>query len=243
MSKGQVRSNRETKKPKKRSQRSPQPLPRSRTLRLRPRRNSGKSCSCRLQSRQECGGFGCLGCGGEDRLLVGFEDGKPGREILRVIGAGLVGDLKIGAEEDGSEFGDQLLHRIGLVAEAVSELAIAAVLAAGPVAKLMAQRGKVRFRWRARRGANEGLAWRQVDAVRRRTVVGPAAAMMDSCAGRGDESLGLLDRAARRHRAPPGLNQKRSRNRLCLAKSVQPPATASMFHRRRPIYRVRFHQR
>jgi hypothetical protein len=50
-----------------------------------------------LQSCAERGGFGCLGCGGEDRLLVGFEDGKPGRGILRVIGAGIVCDVQIGA--------------------------------------------------------------------------------------------------------------------------------------------------
>ena len=59
-----------------------------------------------LQCRQKCGGFGCLGCRGENRLLVGFEDGKPGREVLRVIRAWLAGDLKIGTEERGSEFGD-----------------------------------------------------------------------------------------------------------------------------------------
>jgi len=59
-----------------------------------------------VQSREECGGFGCLGCGGENCLLVGLHDGKPGREILGVIRARLASDLKIGAEEGGSEFGD-----------------------------------------------------------------------------------------------------------------------------------------
>jgi hypothetical protein len=58
-----------------------------------------------LQSREERGGFRRLRCGGEDRLLVGFEDGQPGREILGMIRAGIVGDAEIGAEEGGSEFG------------------------------------------------------------------------------------------------------------------------------------------
>ena len=58
--------------------------------------------------------------------------GEPGREILGVIRAGLVGDAEIGAEEGGSEFGDQLLDRIGLVAEALAELPMAAALGAGP---------------------------------------------------------------------------------------------------------------
>jgi hypothetical protein len=59
-----------------------------------------------LESRQGRGGFGRLGCGGEDRPLVGLQHGKPGREILRMIGAGIVGDAQIGAEEGSSEFGD-----------------------------------------------------------------------------------------------------------------------------------------
>ena len=49
---------------------------------------------------------------------------------MRVIRARLVGDAQIGAEERGPEFGDQLLHRIGLVAEALAELPIAARLMA-----------------------------------------------------------------------------------------------------------------
>ncbi len=119
-----------------------------------------------MQSREERGGFGCLEGGGEDRLLVGLHDGEPGREILRVIGAGIVGDLKIGTEEGGAEFGNRLLDRIGLIAEALAELPIAAALGAGPVAKLMTQRGKVGFRRRARLGADEGFAWWQVWVAR-----------------------------------------------------------------------------
>src|ERR1700730_2487136 len=42
------------------------------------------------------------------------------------------------------------------------ELAMAAALGAGPVAKLMTQRGQVGFRRRARLGADEGVARRQV---------------------------------------------------------------------------------
>jgi hypothetical protein len=63
-----------------------------------------------------------------------------------VIGAGIVGDAQIGAEKGGAEFGNQLLDRIGLVAEAFAELPMAAALGAGPVAKLMTERGKVGFR-------------------------------------------------------------------------------------------------
>jgi hypothetical protein len=65
---------------------------------------SGRSRT--LLSREKRGRFGRFGCGGEDRLRVGLQHSKPGREILRVIGAGIVGDAQIGAEESGSEFGD-----------------------------------------------------------------------------------------------------------------------------------------
>jgi len=62
-----------------------------------------------LQGREERGDFKCLGCGGENCLLVGLHDGQPGREILRVIRSRRIGDAEIGAEEGGSEFGDQLI--------------------------------------------------------------------------------------------------------------------------------------
>src|SRR6202035_4995294 len=55
-----------------------------------------------------------------------LHDGKPGGEILRVIGAGLVGDLKIGTEEGSAKRGDKHLHRIGVIAEALSKLPVAA---------------------------------------------------------------------------------------------------------------------
>jgi hypothetical protein len=38
----------------------------------------------------------------EDRVLVGFENRKPRRQILRVIRARHVGDAEIGAKERGT---------------------------------------------------------------------------------------------------------------------------------------------
>jgi hypothetical protein len=104
-----------------------------------------------LQRRQERGGFGRLRSGGENRLLVGLHHGQPVFEILRVIGAGFIADAEIGTQECGSEFGDKFFHRIGVIAEALAELAIAAVLAARPVGQLMQQRGIVGLGGRARR--------------------------------------------------------------------------------------------
>ena len=88
-----------------------------------PERAGGRSC--RLQSGEKRCGFRRFRCGGENRLLVGLEDGQPRREILRVIRARLIGDAEIGTEESGAEFGDQLLDCVGLIAETLAELAIA----------------------------------------------------------------------------------------------------------------------
>ena len=52
----------------------------------------------------------------------------------------------LAAASKATEAAAQLLHRIGLVAEALAELSVAATLGAGPVAKLMTERGKVGFR-------------------------------------------------------------------------------------------------
>ena len=82
-----------------------------------------------LQAGEKRHGFGSLRRGGEDRLLVGLHHGEPMVEILRVIGARRVGDAKIGAQERGAEFRDKLFHGVGVIAEALAELAIAAGLA------------------------------------------------------------------------------------------------------------------
>ena len=60
-------------------------------------------------------------------------------EILRMIGARLVADAEIDAKESGSEFRNKLLHCIGLIAEALAELAVATGLRARPVGQLMTE--------------------------------------------------------------------------------------------------------
>jgi hypothetical protein len=98
-----------------------------------PRGQGGRSRSRHLKCGEKRCGFRCFRCGGENRLLVGLEDRKPRCEILRVIGPRLIADAEIGTEERGSEFGDELLDRIGLIAEALPELPVAAAFDAGPV--------------------------------------------------------------------------------------------------------------
>ena len=86
-----------------------------------------------LQPGEIRGSLGGFRRGGEDRPLVFLHDRQPMSEILRVIGARFVGDLKIGTEEGGAQLGDKLLHRIGLIAKAFSKLAVAAGLGRSPV--------------------------------------------------------------------------------------------------------------
>jgi hypothetical protein len=52
---------------------------------------------------------------------------------LRVIRARLIADAEIGTQERGSEFGDQLFDRVGVIAETFAEFAIAAARCARPV--------------------------------------------------------------------------------------------------------------
>jgi hypothetical protein len=59
-----------------------------------------------LKSRQKRGGSGRLRCGGEDRLLVGPQHAKPGRQILRMIRARLVSNAKISADLVAEAFTD-----------------------------------------------------------------------------------------------------------------------------------------
>lgn len=143
------------------------------------------------QIRRSLGGF--RRCG-EDRFLVFLHYRQPIGKILRVIGAGLVGYLKIGTEERGAQFGDKLLYRIGLIAEAFSQLPVATGLSRSPMRQFMAESRIIRFRRRAGRRSDEGCTRGNLYAVRRRPVKGAGSAMVNLSAGRGNEGLGLLDR-------------------------------------------------
>jgi hypothetical protein len=61
--------------------------------------------------------------------IVFLHDRQPMSEILRVIGAGLVGDLKSGTKEGDAKLCDKLFYRIGVIAEALSKLPVAATKA------------------------------------------------------------------------------------------------------------------
>jgi len=73
-----------------------------------------------------------------------------------MIGARRGADAEIGAKERCSEFPDKLLDRVRVIAEALTELAIAAVLVAGKMRQLVKQGRIVGFGRRAGGGADKG---------------------------------------------------------------------------------------
>jgi hypothetical protein len=69
----------------------------------------------------------------EDGLPILSQDPEPAFDISCVVGSQVIRDLKIGAEERCAELGDQLFHGIGIIAKALAELPVEAVLGAGPM--------------------------------------------------------------------------------------------------------------
>ena len=59
--------------------------------------------------------------------------------VSRSIPSWIVRDIKVAAQERGSEFGHQLFHRVSMVAELIGNLAIQAMFGARPVSQLMQQ--------------------------------------------------------------------------------------------------------
>src|SRR5208283_3307007 len=105
-----------------------------------------------------------------------------------MISARRVADAEFGAEKSGSEFPDKLLDRVGVIAETLAELPIAAALVAGKMRQLVKQGRIVGFGRRAGGGAGKGGARRQMNLVSRATIEGAASAVMDDSAGCGDKS-------------------------------------------------------
>ena len=111
-----------------------------------------------------------------------------------MIGARRVADAEIGAKERCAKIPDKLLESVGVIAEALAELAIAAALDARPVRQLVKLGRVVGLGGGAGWRASEGLARRQMNLVGRATIEGAASAVMDDRAGCGDKSLGAFDR-------------------------------------------------
>src|ERR1700730_16975047 len=87
----------------------------------------------RLQALEIGHGFAGLGGGGEDGAVVLLQELQPMREVLRMVGTHILGDGELGAQEGAGNFSDQLLRHILLIAKALAEIAVEAVLGPAPV--------------------------------------------------------------------------------------------------------------
>ena len=98
-----------------------------------------------LQAVQEIGGaLRMRGCS-EDRALVALEDFEPVRQIGGVVFPRFGRDAEISAKERAAKLCDQLLERVGLIAEPLPEFARHAASVAGPVDQLVRFGGGVAF--------------------------------------------------------------------------------------------------
>ncbi len=86
---------------------------------------------------QEMSGPLGIGRRPEDGLLVRLQDVEPMRQVLGMVGARLVGYLKIGAQEGRAQFGDQFLEGIGVVATALCLVAVEPMGCARPMRQFM----------------------------------------------------------------------------------------------------------
>ena len=105
-----------------------------------------------------------------------------------------VRDPKVRAKKRSPEFGDQLLHRVEVIAEAIPKLAIKAARMAGPVDQLMQVNRVEAFRRRAPLGIDEILPFDHLDQVVEGTVAAAIAPVLDPRLCRLDERFGVRER-------------------------------------------------
>ena len=86
-----------------------------------------------LKAKKVGNGGGGKRRGRKNRLLVAFHHLKPGCDILSVVVAGCVGDLKLGAQISGAKLGTEFFETIRLIAKAFAVFAVEAMRRAGPV--------------------------------------------------------------------------------------------------------------
>ena len=123
-------------------------------------------------------GLGRTCSGGPYRFIVRAKDGSPICDIFRVLQPSR--DLEFGAQEGGSEFGDEFLEGVGIITEAFTEFAREAVCSAAPVTMFVTGR-----RVKGRDGL-ELLRSRKSYRIGRGRVKRAIATEADGCANRGE---------------------------------------------------------
>ncbi|KJS09053.1 MAG: hypothetical protein VR78_16925 [Hoeflea sp. BRH_c9] len=97
-----------------------------------------------------------------------------------MVGSWFRRDAEITAEEGSTNFGDELFGGVALRAEAPGEIAIEAMLRAGPVHQLVAECRIEAFCRRRGVRSGEAAAFRHADLVDRRDIAGTVSAFFEA---------------------------------------------------------------
>src|SRR5216683_108278 len=136
----------------------------------------------------EIGGTLRVGCGGENGPRVLRKDLQPRCDIGGVVFAGFEGNFQVGANKSGAEFRNEFFDRIGFAAETVTaEISIKALLMSTAVRSFMGQGSVITV------CVTEALEGRKLDCIIAVAVESAVSAVVDGCAGGGEELLGALD--------------------------------------------------
>ena len=101
-----------------------------------------------------------VGRSGEHRSVVSSQHFQPGCDIGCVILARFQSEFQIGAQESGSEFGNQFLDSVTFAPEAMpAEVTVEPGLAACPMGAFMGERRVITVR------VLETLEWRHLDRI------------------------------------------------------------------------------
>ena len=114
-------------------------------------------------------------------------------DIGGVVGARLCRDPEIGAEEGSPDLRDKLFHGVGVIAEALAELACHAGFRARPVGQLVQEHGIPAFGGGARGRVLEAAAVGHGDAVVGAVIEGAVAALGDGRPRALDEGISRRD--------------------------------------------------
>ena len=129
-----------------------------------------------------------MASGAEYRAAVMLEDFEPGGDVGSIFLARLKSDLQVGAQERGTQLGDQFLGAIAGIAPALAaKIAVKARGVLGRVNQFMQDRAVVTL------GIAESLEGRHLHVVEFLRVVGAVAAVLSRSPRGSDEGFGAFD--------------------------------------------------
>jgi hypothetical protein len=134
------------------------------------------------------GGTLRVGRGGKHRSVIGSQHFQPSCDIGRVIFARLQSKFQVGAQESGTEFGNQFLDGITFAPEAMpAEVTVEPGLVACPMGAFVGKGCVITVR------VLETLEWRHLDRIGGDAVKRAISAVSDSCSQGCEELFHVFD--------------------------------------------------